>query len=84
MHELIALHAHNLEIDRDVHNASIRMVVFGWTVFWLMAGIETVRTISHNKPAEPAEAEANSNQISGPTYMYQDAIQSKKKKNGAN
>jgi hypothetical protein len=53
-------------------------VVFGWTVSWLMAGIETIRSISHNKPAEPAEAEANSNQISGPTYMYQDAIQSKK------
>jgi hypothetical protein len=47
-----------------------------------MAGIETVGTISHNKPAEPAEAQANSNQINGPTYMYQDAIQSKK--NGAN
>jgi hypothetical protein len=44
-----------------------------------MAGIETVGTISHNKPAEPAEAQANSNQINGPTYMYQDAIQRKKK-----
>jgi hypothetical protein len=43
-----------------------------------MAGIETVGTISHNKPAEPAEAQANSNQINGPTYMFQDAIQRKK------
>jgi hypothetical protein len=47
-----------------------------------MAAIGTVNTIGQNQSAEssmcPAETEANSNQTSGPTYMYQDAIQSKK------
>jgi hypothetical protein len=60
----------------------VRLVCF----FLLMAAIGTVNTIGQNQPVEPsmcpAETEANSNQTSGPTYIYQDAIQTKK--NGAN